>query len=90
MAYSSIINGNEEIRLIEIATFTITPLYHGGRQPRWSPDGQKILFSNTRTPNTPIVNIMIMNKDGSDPRPLTNSDADNWDPAMSDKFRASP
>ncbi len=50
--------------------------------PVWSPDGKKIAYvSNPAKSNT--YNIYVMNIDGTDPKPLTNSDVNvypSWSP----------
>jgi TolB protein len=59
--------------------------------PKWSPDGLRIVFSSTRLGGK---NIFIMNWDGSGVRPLTNdgnSFSPSWSPAASgDDIRISP
>jgi hypothetical protein len=54
----------------------------GDMGPLWSPDGQHIAF--TRGPSSGLIgapgpyNVMIMNLDGSDLRPLTHSEGANY------------
>jgi len=51
--------------------------------PRWSPDGLRIIFTSTRLGGK---NLFIMNRDGSDVRPLTQdslSFSPSWSPAFS-------
>lgn len=57
--------------------------------PKWSPDGLRILFTSTR--GTGIKRLFVMNRDGSNVRPLTidgESFSPAWAPAVSaDGFR---
>ncbi|MDP9222419.1 MAG: hypothetical protein M3P18_00910 [Actinomycetota bacterium] len=52
--------------------------------PEWSPDGQLILFSrvrHTRKDNRPLVDLWIMNADGSNPHRLAaNAQQGSWQP----------
>ena len=61
----------------------ITSGQGSNENPRWSPDGLRIVFSSTRIGGK---NIFIMNRDGSNVRPLTkdcSSFSPAWAPASS-------
>ena len=51
-------------------------------QPRWSPNGNRIAFYY-RTDNN-RRDVWTIAADGSDPRPVTNDDAVDWNPVWSD------
>lgn len=64
-------------------TVILTSGAGSNENPRWSPDGLKIVFSSTRLGGK---NIFIINSDGSNVRPLTkdnNSFSPAWAPASS-------
>ena len=48
--------------------------------PRWSPEGDQIVFNNLTEGSK--VQIWIMNQDGSQVRPLHNPDGQNWYPRV--------
>ncbi|HRI86654.1 MAG TPA: hypothetical protein PLJ47_13460 [Candidatus Hydrogenedentes bacterium] len=51
-----------------------------GDQPRWSPDGSKIVFVSHRTKND---DVWTMRRDGSQQTQLTTDDKDDTDPSFS-------
>ena len=83
IAYQSYVDGKSKI-------FTMGPDGTGIKQltknnynnswPRWSPDGEKIIFVSDRDGNDEIY---IMNRDGSEQRRITNHPADDVCPIWS-------
>lgn len=77
--------GVAEIELLDIATFTRTTLLADGIQnttPRFSPDGEQIIFMSNRNGFT---GLYVMNADGTDIRPLNDplsivSEKLDWSP----------
>lgn len=63
------------IVLIDVERGSFRPLFSesggGSMDPGWSPDGKQIVFASNRS-GTPA--IWVVNKDGSNPRQLTNQD----------------
>ena len=51
------------------------------RMPDWSPDGKRIVFASDRQRRHERGDIYVMNADGTNQRPLTNSGIDNRWPA---------
>jgi TolB protein len=52
--------------------------------PRWSPNGQHIVFASARDdPTGARTNIFVMNTDGSQLRNLSRNSAENFDPKWS-------
>ena len=62
--------------------------------PTWSPDGKRIAFTSSTTDGDILVElgvvehrhwqqIYVMNADGKNPRNLSNTDFDEWDPSWS-------
>jgi Tol biopolymer transport system component len=85
IAFSSDRDGDGEIYVINqdgsnLVQLTNNAGYDG--HPRWSPDGSKIAFESDR--NGGGWDIFVMNADGSNPRPVTNTAASNdWMPFWS-------
>jgi Tol biopolymer transport system component len=50
------------------------------RQPAFSPDGERIVFSSNRSGN---VDLWLMDRDGGNLRQFTDDTANDWDPAFS-------
>jgi Tol biopolymer transport system component len=50
------------------------------RQPAYSPDGRRIVFSSNRSGN---LDVWIMDIESGELRQVTDDDADDWDPAFS-------
>lgn len=80
--------GNPERRnhiyALDLSSGRITPLTsgrdHHDASPRWSPDGSRIAFKSTRA-GTGKWQIYVMNADGSNVTRLTESAANDHDPA---------
>ena len=75
-------NGRVKIYTLDLATGRVTTLTREGdwhdEQPRWSPDGQRIVFKSTRGGST--YNLYVMNADGSSVRRLTEHAGTDHDP----------
>ena len=72
-----------QLVIFDIATGQERTLTHDedSAQPRWSPGGKRIaFFRRTVTNRRDIWTIAV---DGSDPRPVTNDDATDWNPVWS-------
>ena len=72
-----------ELRVVDVATGTVTSLTAGGATYqnviKFSPDGNRILFSRTNTNN--VSSLWSINADGSDPRLLvTGTGTGDWQP----------
>jgi serine/threonine protein kinase/Tol biopolymer transport system component len=76
--YLADVNGNEETQ--------ITNIPEGACQPRWSPDGMRLVFVSpcTRDLETyPGSSLFIVNVDGSNIVPITNTPGGDFDPSWS-------
>ena len=72
-----------ELRVVDVATGTVTSLTAGGATYqnviKFSPDGNRILFSRTNTNN--VSSLWSINADGSDPQLLvTGTGTGDWQP----------
>jgi len=71
-----------ELRVVDVATGTVTSLTAGGATDqviKFSPDGDRILFSRTNTNN--VSSLWSINADGSDPQLLvTGTGWGDWQP----------
>ena len=57
-------------------------IYEGGMMPRWSPDGSRIAFAGRIEGVTDgSSNIVIVSASGDEPRPITQDNFLNWNPA---------
>lgn len=68
----------------DITATRLTKIPEGACQPRWSPDGQKLVFiSPCKGDQAPDIHshIFTINKDGSGYAPLTNVPGSGYDPA---------
>lgn len=65
----------------------ITETPSGDLQPRWSPDGSRIVFASQRRTNG-LFDILVMEADGGGPQYLASTDADELGPAFSPDGRA--
>lgn len=72
-----------QIFLKNLDTGEVTQLTHSelNRDPRWSPDGSKIVFASFTKENA--FDIYIMNKDGSGQTPIVSTSADEYMPDWS-------
>ncbi len=74
----------EGIYVLDLTTSDLTQLIdnvrHGNREPLWSPDGRKIVFTSDRSGNK---DIYVMNLDGSGITNLTNHQDDDEGPRWS-------
>lgn len=74
LAFASNAAGGYQIGVIDLARgelrWLTEPINSGDAEPRWSPDGQSILFVSGRDPEAGFV-IYEMKSDGSSQRPLT-------------------
>lgn len=65
--------GNPAVYMLDLATDKVTPLATQGTQnmqPEWSPDGKKIVYISTAKNGQ---RIWMMNADGSNPEPFSDS-----------------
>ena len=72
VAWRSIRNGNEEVRVANVDGSDVRNLTQhpaADYAPAWSPDGRKIAFASTR--GNGLAHIWLMNSDGTNPHPLT-------------------
>ena len=83
LAFWSNRDGFWRLYLFDIVSLLLTPITDYANPgkfispPSWSSDGTKILFSIIRDGNQEIY---LINKDGSDPRRLTNQTSHDYDP----------
>jgi len=64
----------------DLKQLTVNPNRTGDIEPCYSPDGKKVVFSSNRIE---ILNVFIMNADGSNQIPLTNNSSNNGEPSFS-------
>ena len=80
-----------ELRVVDVATGAVTSLTAGGASDqviKFSPDGDRILFSRTNTNS--VSSLWSINADGSDPQLLVNgTGTGDWQP-LSAKGSAGP
>lgn len=92
--------GRPAIYSLELASGRVTQL-SGGRDwtegdPRWSPDGSRIVFASNRAhyegpspeQGTPDIDLWVMNADGSGRRRLTNDPANEQNPSWAPDGRS--
>jgi Tol biopolymer transport system component len=74
LAFHSTMNGYYDIYVLDLYTYNLNRLTYYSETmdvwPTWSPDGSQILFHSERDGNSEIY---IMNRDGSNPRNLSNN-----------------
>lgn len=83
VAFSSTVNGNTDIYLLEIASGAIrrvTDALEKDSSPSWSPNGQQLAFESFRDGN---LEIYVVNADGTNPTRLTNDSAGDSNPVWS-------
>jgi Tol biopolymer transport system component len=83
VAYSKVVNGNEEIFVKNLVTGTATRLTKTAGVdllPTWSPDGSLIAFVSQRTG---YPQIFTMNPQGGDVKRITKTESVEWYPAWS-------
>jgi Tol biopolymer transport system component len=83
VAFSSTVNGNTDIYLLEIASGAIrrvTDALEKDSSPSWSPNGQQLAFESFRDGN---LEIYIVNADGSNLTRLTNDPSGDSNPVWS-------
>jgi len=74
LVFPSVRSGNFDLWLMDLANpddlTLLTKDAHSDVEPRWSPDGTKILFSTLRESASGTNDLWVMNADGSEPTPL--------------------
>lgn len=83
IAFSSTINDNTDIYILDIASSAITRVTDAQEKdssPSWSPTGQQLAFESFRDGN---LEIYVVNADGSNPTRLTNDPAGDSNPVWS-------
>ncbi len=85
IAFISDRNGAPHLFVMDAEGANVRPLTSGGRhtQPRWSPKGDLIAY----TQRAGTHDIWVVNADGSNPRRLTNGPGDNQGPAWAPNGR---
>jgi eukaryotic-like serine/threonine-protein kinase len=89
IAFASDRSGATEIWVMNVdgsGLYKITDIREGACQPRWSPDGLRLVFISpcVRDFNSyPGASLFIMNADGSDLLPLPSAPGGDYDPSWS-------
>ena len=90
---------DENVKMNRLYVMNLTPDANGKREPRkltadynvdpdfkWSPDGQTIVFSRTKTPKVdywPTADLFAISVSGGEPRPLATTTAAESNPSYS-------
>lgn len=92
LVFQSDVRGRPKIFRMALATQLVTQLTHGeearDETPRWSPDGQRILFASNRAyygpqpaAGEPVFDLFVMDADGGNVRRLTTGRGNERDAA---------
>jgi Tol biopolymer transport system component len=80
---SSIQGEGARIFLLELATGSLRRLLDNASNPGWSPDGSRLVFASYRREAPGNADIFVAGADGSEPRPIVDTGADDYYPSWS-------
>lgn len=89
LAYASNQNGNWDIYILDLVSYSLTNLTHSDNyesHPSWSPDDQWLVYESDRNGNLDLF-IQNPSQPEEDPIQLTLSEADDYQPAWSSDGR---